>query len=100
MILRNTTVVFVLETEPLILLHAAGEQEDFRPDRKSTRLNSSHRCISYAVFCLKKSVRRWIERAITAIAAAVHLGRAKDRQELAANRQAVKIFIIQRLPPR
>src|SRR5437763_10110650 len=25
-----------------------------RPDRKSTRLNSSHRCISYAVFCLKK----------------------------------------------
>src|SRR5437879_13521459 len=27
--------------------HAVG-------DRKSTRLNSSHRCISYAVFCLKK----------------------------------------------
>src|ERR1017187_4799467 len=25
------------------------------PDRKSTRLNSSHRCISYAVFCLKKN---------------------------------------------
>src|SRR5437763_5908858 len=25
-----------------------------RIDRKSTRLNSSHRCISYAVFCLKK----------------------------------------------
>src|SRR5437762_7598031 len=25
-----------------------------RTDRKSTRLNSSHRCISYAVFCLKK----------------------------------------------
>ena len=23
-------------------------------DRKSTRLNSSHLCISYAVFCLKK----------------------------------------------
>src|SRR5437879_7094332 len=26
----------------------------YTPDRKSTRLNSSHRCISYAVFCLKK----------------------------------------------
>src|ERR1017187_3754032 len=26
----------------------------FAIDRKSTRLNSSHRCISYAVFCLKK----------------------------------------------
>src|SRR5260364_306857 len=25
-----------------------------RPDRKSTRLNSSHQIISYAVFCLKK----------------------------------------------
>src|SRR2546426_1322437 len=27
---------------------------DFRIDRKSTRLNSSHLVISYAVFCLKK----------------------------------------------
>src|SRR2546430_8668015 len=26
----------------------------FQPDRKSTRLNSSHSQISYAVFCLKK----------------------------------------------
>ena len=25
-------------------------------DRKSTRLNSSHRCIPYAVFCLKKNI--------------------------------------------
>src|SRR5437762_10444820 len=31
-------------------LHAERPAED----RKSTRLNSSHRCISYAVFCLKK----------------------------------------------
>src|SRR5437762_7212082 len=30
------------------------------PDRKSTRLNSSHRCISYAVFCLKKKTVRAI----------------------------------------
>src|SRR5437879_9104665 len=28
-----------------------------RRDRKSTRLNSSHRCISYAVFCLKKKMK-------------------------------------------
>ena len=27
-----------------------------RVDRKSTRLNSSHRCISYAVFCLKQKI--------------------------------------------
>src|SRR3712207_9530582 len=29
-------------------------QRDLRVDRKSTRLNSSHANISYAVFCLKK----------------------------------------------
>src|SRR3712207_6941217 len=28
------------------------------PDRKSTRLNSSHANISYAVFCLKKKKKR------------------------------------------
>src|SRR5260221_4215003 len=27
-----------------------------QPDRKSTRLNSSHTVISYAVFCLKKKI--------------------------------------------
>src|SRR3989442_4581941 len=36
----------------LLLLGAAG------PDRKSTRLNSSHVRISYAVFCLKKKKRQ------------------------------------------
>src|SRR5258708_23576346 len=29
-------------------------RDDGKPDRKSTRLNSSHQIISYAVFCLKK----------------------------------------------
>src|SRR2546430_7209326 len=29
-------------------------RRSFSPDRKSTRLNSSHSQISYAVFCLKK----------------------------------------------
>src|SRR5438552_13911197 len=31
-----------------------GFEETFAEDRKSTRLNSSHQIISYAVFCLKK----------------------------------------------
>src|SRR2546429_7055780 len=31
-----------------------------RPDRKSTRLNSSHGYISYAVFCLKKKKKEKI----------------------------------------
>src|SRR2546426_4520994 len=30
---------------------------DVRQDRKSTRLNSSHLVISYAVFCLKKKTK-------------------------------------------
>src|SRR5687768_17907859 len=30
------------------------------PDRKSTRLNSSHGYISYAVFCLKKKKRKHV----------------------------------------
>src|SRR5207249_11870516 len=32
----------------------------FYPDRKSTRLNSSHVSISYAVFCLKKKNKKRI----------------------------------------
>src|SRR5437660_2548277 len=34
--------------------HFAGDDAFPRADRKSTRLNSSHVAISYAVFCLKK----------------------------------------------
>src|SRR5690349_23084938 len=34
------------------------EKGDFFGDRKSTRLNSSHVEISYAVFCLKKKIKR------------------------------------------
>src|SRR5439155_19454275 len=36
------------------LLAGAGNNDTAMPDRKSTRLNSSHVAISYAVFCLKK----------------------------------------------
>src|SRR5256885_9721686 len=34
--------------------HERHQRSGSRPDRKSTRLNSSHLVISYAVFCLKK----------------------------------------------
>src|SRR5256885_12812918 len=37
-----------------ILWASAARPEDVVEDRKSTRLNSSHLVISYAVFCLKK----------------------------------------------
>src|SRR5256885_12277954 len=35
-----------------------GRVGRLRPDRKSTRLNSSHLVISYAVFCLKKKKKK------------------------------------------
>src|SRR3712207_7792014 len=47
------TVVAVVEA-PGHLLAEAGVEED----RKSTRLNSSHANISYAVFCLKKKKKK------------------------------------------
>src|SRR3712207_7383620 len=34
--------------------HHRAQGDALAPDRKSTRLNSSHANISYAVFCLKK----------------------------------------------
>src|SRR5258708_24091490 len=33
-------------------------QRNLQVDRKSTRLNSSHQIISYAVFCLKKKKKK------------------------------------------
>src|SRR3712207_7461431 len=45
-----------LQPSDLIVSVASNTREDwsFGLDRKSTRLNSSHANISYAVFCLKK----------------------------------------------
>src|SRR5207245_7738057 len=40
-------------------LRAVKDSEEIAAiDRKSTRLNSSHGSISYAVFCLKKKIKR------------------------------------------
>src|SRR5256886_9472212 len=56
--------LFAREPEPQLVLPLEGCAAQFREpvstgseplqDRKSTRLNSSHSQISYAVFCLKK----------------------------------------------
>src|SRR5258707_2466652 len=39
----------------------AARRPAARRDRKSTRLNSSHANISYAVFCLKKKIKRIVK---------------------------------------
>src|SRR5438552_8455945 len=48
--------------DEMLRQHAARLQEQVehrtQQDRKSTRLNSSHQIISYAVFCLKKKRTR------------------------------------------
>src|SRR5256885_4060177 len=48
-----------------LLLRRAGlidNAQYLKLDRKSTRLNSSHLVISYAVFCLKKNIAQDVER--------------------------------------
>src|SRR3712207_7470498 len=47
-------VVLADETHRHVRRTVRGHEPERRPDRKSTRLNSSHANISYAVFCLKK----------------------------------------------
>src|SRR5437764_4780737 len=44
------------------LAEMRGSHLERPADRKSTRLNSSHRCISYAVFCLKKKICELLAR--------------------------------------
>src|SRR2546430_3804132 len=59
---RSTLFPYTTLFRSLGARHALGEFSDWSrgpfappsPDRKSTRLNSSHSQISYAVFCLKK----------------------------------------------
>src|SRR5690554_2418566 len=51
--IRNTTV-FLERSTPVASANTLGRPSNTNPDRKSTRLNSSHVRISYAVFCLKK----------------------------------------------
>src|SRR5947208_13022661 len=48
--------------EPFLLQPHGGDLGGL--DRKSTRLNSSHQIISYAVFCLKKKNKHKIQKNI------------------------------------
>src|SRR3712207_7057976 len=70
---RAVSATLALVPEPLDLLRTAyGDlsavfssltaEEGWEPDRKSTRLNSSHANISYAVFCLKKKNKKVIQK--------------------------------------
>src|SRR5256885_10999107 len=53
---RNVMIYFDAATQRRVLerIHRVMKPGGLLLDRKSTRLNSSHLVISYAVFCLKK----------------------------------------------
>src|SRR3712207_8101524 len=53
-VLYGALFLFVRRIWPFALAHAGVNIALELADRKSTRLNSSHANISYAVFCLKK----------------------------------------------
>src|SRR2546427_7841061 len=62
---RNPVIVEVLKRERVSVAGKKWDAIVIRPripngggDRKSTRLNSSHSQISYAVFCLKKKKKK------------------------------------------
>src|SRR5436190_12260159 len=51
-----------------VVNYTGGEApEQLRSDRKSTRLNSSHTVISYAVFCLKKKMAQMNQNGVSDI---------------------------------
>src|SRR3712207_7095011 len=53
-VVRVAGKVLLAEVFQQDLHHLRVQAADVEEDRKSTRLNSSHANISYAVFCLKK----------------------------------------------
>src|SRR5258707_10022024 len=55
---RQRTVVPLRGPGVHVLHEEAVSNKRVRLDRKSTRLNSSHANISYAVFCLKKKKKK------------------------------------------
>src|ERR1022692_926052 len=83
----------------------------FTEDRKSTRLNSSHLVISYAVFCLKKkedglakalrgephALTRWAERAVERLLEAESLTEGRD---YISQWLVLLFFLMIRRPPR
>src|SRR2546427_8807341 len=60
-------------------LLATGQGEHVVEDRKSTRLNSSHSQISYAVFCLKKKKSYYLLKKYRGTASSTN-GRMRHRE--------------------
>src|SRR3712207_7065671 len=74
--------------------HRTGLRQEARSDRKSTRLNSSHANISYAVFCLKKKKKNTALRG-----PARGCPRALSRRETVCYDSALRSFFLLSLHP-
>src|SRR5205085_6668975 len=55
---KSSGIFTTISAAVMLVLGAAGVFTQLQEDRKSTRLNSSHSQISYAVFCLKKKTKQ------------------------------------------
>src|ERR1035441_8126208 len=93
-----TTLFRSPTTMPLRLLHLADLHLDrpFAQDRKSTRLNSSHLGISYAVFCLKKN------KFVIKNSSSIGVGnfRASPQPAQSSSKYCFFFFLMTRAPPK
>src|SRR2546422_4600948 len=64
-ILHGSSLLAILTLSTVTACGRTAAERAVRQDRKSTRLNSSHGYISYAVFCLKKKKDRPERRRLT-----------------------------------
>src|SRR5690625_5748858 len=55
---NDENIDFNVRVKEIIESQKTGTRKTRKEDRKSTRLNSSHVAISYAVFCLKKKKKK------------------------------------------
>src|SRR5690625_5517291 len=60
-ILQRENYLINIKTQFILLRNKQPIIMNYITDRKSTRLNSSHVAISYAVFCLKKKKNRYTQ---------------------------------------
>src|SRR5439155_15354503 len=76
----------------LHVVEARREHEQgFDQDRKSTRLNSSHVAISYAVFCLKKKKKKKMNRKAYKL---VHLVASQDTSVIIAAPLHINVIML------
>src|SRR5687768_18239117 len=61
LIFQDLAIVLMVMLVPTLAGSGGSSLEIVWADRKSTRLNSSHGYISYAVFCLKKKKKRTMQ---------------------------------------